>query len=220
MNEKLKKVLRDLMITWTHLRYGYSSSAKEFSDKLSKKGIVLPIKLFYEYKLPNDISPKDYEIIVQEINFYTMYFKGELNDPDILKFYDPQLSDSEKEILESYILQRQGEYDKKLELAVAQVRLLNPELNHIKIDKKISGKLCFLEGVNYGFAPEEIEYFLNRKLTNELLEQENKEFNELEKLLGFVPEYVLDPKHMQIILTAARTYNKKIHKRGGEELIK
>lgn len=207
MNKKIKDFLEKIKIEWTQLRYGYSSSAKEFSDKLAEKGIILPIKLFHSYKLPDDISPVEYEKIVQEINLYTIFSKGILYDENLIKYSDIRLNNDEKEIIEKHVILEQPRYEDLLKAEVIKIKQLNPELMYINTDDGIYDKLQFLEGVNYGFAPEDIEYFLKRLMTDELINQDKLNNAELDKHLGFSPGYILSPENMDIVLATAKQYS-------------
>ena len=57
MNKNLELVLRTLVYNTVVPGGHWSSSAKNYQDFLTARGIHLPIKLFHEYKYPNNVTP-------------------------------------------------------------------------------------------------------------------------------------------------------------------
>jgi hypothetical protein len=190
MNKKLKLVLSKMIIENTQLTYRYSSSAKEFQNKLQKAGIVLPAPLYFQYKLPNGNNTEQFEKLANTFEFYDLF-------PDSISIPKNLTPDEKKELI-GYITE-QKQIHQSQQIAESQnLKSLNPELS--KIDVPPHKITDFLKGASYGFAPEEINYFANeyRGMTDEL-----KQFNEnMNDMLGFAPGYILSPKHREMVLNA------------------
>ncbi|MBD5389344.1 hypothetical protein HDR63_03775 [bacterium] len=91
---------------------------------------------------------------------------------------------------------------------VKQLKRLNPQLERVRVDMTRDLSIAdFLQGVNYGFAPEEIDYFLNTKM-----EDRNREIDEsYRKLaeLGLEPTYIVRPDRAQKIVDAVTRARQK-----------
>ncbi len=215
LSEKIQDALKMLIVVTSQLQYGYSSSSKDLDEKLKKAGIIPPVKLYYDYKLPNNMSPEDYEAEVDELVFY--YVFDENSDAEMFEKYTEALNGDEKAELLSFIKKRQENNDNLIVLEAAKVKALNPELRKIVTTVKrgdkvleIWPKLSLLSGAAYGFAPEDIKYFINRPYpTPEQVKIENAEYDEFEKLTGIRPTYVLSPEHYNAIMAAGRIFEKR-----------
>ena len=193
MNKKLKLVLSKMIVDNTQLHYGYDSASKEFSDKLASIGISLPIKLYIRYKFPNGQTPEQYERFANTFEFYDNY-------PDHVSHNLDNLTESERKELNDYILQQKLIHANMLSDVVLELVNLNPELR--SVDIKPSKIIDFLKGAAYGFATEEIDYFINEYKGET---DESAAFTRnMNNLLGFEPGYILSPKHREIILSAAQ----------------
>ncbi|MCL2748994.1 MAG: hypothetical protein FWE50_02865 [Alphaproteobacteria bacterium] len=207
MNAKLNSILGDMIIKNTELKSGFNSSAKEFRDQLKAKGIRVPFKIYYEYKIPEGLTPQEYEFKVQKMHFI-LYFDGSELEP-----YG--LTPDEKQELVDYIKRSKASNDLAFIFEEDQIRKLNPELKNIdlaygpNIAKRSARILNLLEGVTYGFAPEDIQNFLNRHNTGDkeqLIMHEKADNATLEKLLGFSPGYILSPERMAVLIKEAKRY--------------
>lgn len=91
--------------------------------------------------------------------------------------------------------------------AVTELKQLNPKLEQVRVDfTKDVNILDFLQGVNYGFAPEDIDYFLNTPM--DVRNQDSRIFEKI----GIQPEYLVRPDRAEkivnaIIMARAQQYN-------------
>ena len=81
MNKKLELVLRTLVYNTVVPGGHWSSSAKNYQDFLTARGIHLPIKLFHEYKYPNNVTPQKFEEQVQTLFFFYTFDVGRIKNP-------------------------------------------------------------------------------------------------------------------------------------------
>lgn len=195
MNKKLNLVLSKMILEHHQLQYGYSSSAKNFSDKLIRGGVKIPTQLYVQYKLPNNISPKEYEKLVDTIGFYTSFDKD--------YFGMRTLDDNERTELTEHILGQKQKYQDMLHDEVKKLKALNPELSEIQTESN-SAMSNLLSGAVYGFAPKDINYFIYQYRG---VDADIHNFNNsLHSILGFSPEFILSPEHREIVLSAAKEW--------------
>jgi len=207
MNQNDSEIIKKLIYYDGQSRNGYSSSSKELSDKLSALGIALPVKLHYDYKLPGGMAPQDYEKFLDELLFYVDFLDGDFDNPHLLA-HIPELNkmtQDEKKALMRKIFRKQSQAKLKLKTEIEKIKKLNKEVAQIDTSKRPGS---FLRGISYGFAPKDIDWFINKSETS-LISNNANIYDELEKRLGFAPQYDLCSEHLNILLTAARTYRGK-----------
>lgn len=81
MNKKLELVLRTLVYNTVVPGGHWSSSAKNYQDFLTARGIHLPIKLFHEYKYPNNVTPQKFEEQVRTLFFFYTFDVRRIKNP-------------------------------------------------------------------------------------------------------------------------------------------
>ena len=81
MNKKLELVLRTLVYNTVVPGGHWSSSAKNYQDFLTARGIKLPIKLFHEYKYPNNVTPQKFEEQVRTLFFFYTFDVERITNP-------------------------------------------------------------------------------------------------------------------------------------------
>lgn len=169
----LKKFLRD----WSALEYENNPPSALLQEKrYAQYGIKLPFKLHYEYKMPFGLE-SSYDLLFW-LPFGGMGIKIPQNDKDWADYHMiniDNLSEKDKKQLSIYrtvspqqlnmIMKWMGQIS--TEQMIAEIKRLNPELARIKTDGKTSAVVNpvvdFVQGVAYGFAPEDIELCLTTK---------------------------------------------------------
>ena len=168
----------------------WDSSAKNLEDALQKRGIRLPVKLYYEYKFPGGLGPDEFMTKLIKENFSSEFYSWFAKD--VLK--DKSLTMSDKAKIFSYVWKTRGKYKDLLKQYETEIRALNPELQNVKVDNSRS----LVYGAMFGFAPVEIAYFAdtaNRNLAKE------KDVSKILKNYGIDLTYVLAPKTADMILS-------------------
>ena len=64
MNKKLMIFMNTCMLQFANVGGGYDSSAQILETDLARLGIKFPKKLWFQYKLPGEMSPEKFEINV------------------------------------------------------------------------------------------------------------------------------------------------------------
>ena len=67
MNKKLMLFMNTCMLRFSSVADGYFSSAQILETGLAKVGIKFPKKLWFQYKLPDGISPEKFELEMEKI---------------------------------------------------------------------------------------------------------------------------------------------------------
>ena len=151
LDKKLKLYIANMAIVYTPFGLVWNSSAKKLEDDLLARGVNFPQKLYYEYKMPDGLSQKDFmdKLVMAEFfdKFYSRYA------PKIL--VDRKLSMSDKAKIFGYVWNKRGEHVKELEKYESEIKRLNSELANIKT--RFPSDVVY--GATFGFAPEEIKYF-------------------------------------------------------------
>ena len=169
----LKKFLRD----WSALEYEDNPlSALAEEKRYAQYGIKLPFKLHHKYKMPFGLE-SSYDLL-----FWLRFGDKRCKLPDSEEKWAESLlinindmRECDKVWMEFYRTipyeQMVAVYDWAQQLSadkmIAEIKRLNPELAHIKTDGKTSAVVNpvvdFVQGVAYGFAPEDIELCLTTK---------------------------------------------------------
>ncbi len=108
-------------------------------------------------------------------------------------------SDDEKHELINHIKSLEPKYADDLIRGVELMKTLNPELKSVRVNlENIYRVLDFHQGATYGFAPEDLDYFLNADIETRNKETE-KIYAQLESF-GVRPSYFIRPDRVQKIL--------------------
>jgi len=195
MNKKLMYYLENFALGWSP--FGgteWNSSAKKLEGNLVKRGIKLPIKLYYQYALPDNMTNSKFMVRLAVMDFCANFSTLPKVKREI--FFDKKLNLVEKFRLVRYIILEREESRKKMGEYVKFVQFANPELSRLKV---VDGFDVFdvLAGAAFGFAPNEIAYFMNRKQRD--LGREHKTRKVLERF-GVKSGYVLAPETARIII--------------------
>ncbi|MDR0726470.1 MAG: hypothetical protein LBF37_00220 [Rickettsiales bacterium] len=176
----------------TTFRLTYTSSAKNFEKLLLKNEVKPPFKLHYEYILPNNWGPIEFEKNLKKIQGHLM-----IESPRITRFFDINVETVEKirEIRKKDLL--------VLKMWATEIQNKNQELSHIKL-MDYYDQAGFVDGAIYGFAPEEISYYLDQQRDQGENPQQNlirKKYSEqLEELLGGSINYKISPEKLKKII--------------------
>lgn len=197
MNKNLDKKLLDyiLEMSYKSLPFGgrkWDSSAKKLQDDLAKRGINK--KLFYEYKLPGNMSHQDFQnrIALEDFvrKFYSEYSGRVMRDKS--------LTLSEKMKIMGFVWKMRR--DKKMgnmKTWEQEIRQKNPELANVVLNV---GPSALVYGALFGFAPEEIKYFTSgaRDMNKEQYIDEEMQKHEIDLT------YVLHPETAAKIVEALK----------------
>lgn len=232
LNERERLLLQQLIVKSMYLGREYRSSAKNYEDFLHKTGVSLPFKLFYEYKYHNNMTPAQYETYITSLLFYISFDKLQILQPEeyvkqlienlaqdepclppmneetkaqVLKHHVDlvkDMSDSEKQHITSYICDNREYAQQKLITDVQEIKKLNPELREIKLNLNSIESVIFLSGVISGYAPEDIEYFIQIQSELKNIDFSNQRQEEFEQILGKhkSPQFRIRPDRIDIIL--------------------
>lgn len=186
----------------------WDSSAQKLEKDLKSHGIFLSKPLFYQYKLPNNVTASDYLSVKNQLLKFARYKPGELeqfvsylSDKDEFKQQYLALSKDEKIIIEKHFVDFANDSNKQIDTECKKIRALNPELQNLDVPNDIE----FLSGVVYGFAPAEIKHFINLKTQNLDWKQNREEYKNQDNLaqqIGIKITYRLAPETIEMIRTA------------------
>ena len=168
-----KNILREL----SALEYEYNPpSALEREQRYARYGIKLPFKIYYQYKMPFGLE-SSYDLLFW-LWFGDKRFKFPTSEEEWAELNRINVNDmreQDKKLMEFYRTIPYEQFRALVDWAkqlspddmIAEIKRLNPELAHIKTDGKtsmITNPLTdFIQGVAYGFAPEDIELCLTSK---------------------------------------------------------
>lgn len=193
LDKKLKMYISNLAIQNMPFGRVWDSSAKNLEDELKKRGIKLPRKLYYEYKMPGQLNPNEFmDNLIMD--YFVSYFHSWFAKY-VLK--DKNLKISEKAKIFTYVWKNRSKYKEVVDRYETEIRKLNPELANIKVDNSRS----LVYGAMFGFAPQEIAYFsdgANRDLAKE--EKNLKVF----KSYGLDVTYILAPQTAEMLISALK----------------
>ncbi|MDR0741332.1 MAG: hypothetical protein LBF28_00990 [Rickettsiales bacterium] len=173
-------------------RKTFDSSAENLEKLLSKKMIQLPFKLFYRYTLPDNKQPQEFEKELKNVWGYLIFDKYKtINGLSII----PETKNALK--------QMRAKYSVLLKTWVSDIKAKNPKLASISVRNR-NEELNFVDGACYGYGPEEIQFFLERKRSGEGTEPylSSDQIEKLKSYLGDSPNYILTPKHLSSLMTA------------------
>ena len=197
MNKPLDKKLQMYIINMAinNMPFGktWDSSAKNLEEDLQKRGIKLPYKFYYEYKMPGE--KKNGEFMDNLIMDYFVSYFHDWFAKDVLK--DKNLTFSDKAKIFTYVWKNRGKYKDRLKKYEMEIRNLNPELARVVVDDSRS----LVYGAMFGFAPQEIAYFsdgVHRDLAKE------EEYFKIFKNYGLNVSYILAPKNAESLIAALK----------------
>ncbi len=199
--KKLMDYLEKLALSWSPFGSTWNSSAKDLEEDLAKRGIKM--KLYYKYALPENMTPQEFMTRIAVLDFCanpSLFFKAKIEI-----FFDKSLSLVEKLRLVKYIKGGRKTSREKLDEYVKFVQHANPELSKLKIENDFD-KFDILAGATFGFAPDEIEYFMKRKERD--LNRERETDGKFKKF-GIELHYVLSP-HTAKKVIAELEKNRKV----------
>ena len=176
MSKKTELLFNKIMLEQFNAEWGeYQSSALDAEKMFVEHGVKLPFKIYYQYKLPDGLSP--FGLMMRYGYMYRLqdYEKAARK----IGVGDTRYSEQEIADLENYILQNKDNWRVQMKRYVDEIKRLNPELANVSIkptkvqdakknfpqyaDKLLNNlELDFIHGVAFGFSPEDIEYYLNR----------------------------------------------------------
>ncbi len=172
-----KLLLKSFLRGWSAIEYKYNPpSALEKEQRYARYGIKLPFKLHYDYKIPFGFE-SSYDLLFW-LPCSGLKYKMPISDKEWKEWHrmcPDDMGEKDSKRLEFYRSfspeQFKVIYDCLMQISademVAEIKRLNPELAHIKTDGKesaVCGPLMdFINGVAYGFPPEDIELCLNSK---------------------------------------------------------
>lgn len=218
MNKKLMLFMNTCMLRFSSVADGYFSSAQILETGLAKVGIKFPKRLWFQYKLPDGISPEKFEIEAAKIAFFLF------EEPTIERLVQYgiidrcNLSDKELAAVQKYRVSQRSNYLEILDKHVKWVKENNPELSSVNIQDNEVAKRNFLEGVLYGFGPEEISYFITRSFDE--AESDSVEIDKLAESLqkiGVQLTYVLSPNNRLLLEKELEKYFMKQKQFEGKE---
>jgi len=200
----------------------YDSSAFKLETALEQRGIVLPKKLCHIYKCPDNQHMYDYYVNKHEkwmfMNWYTrnIITKGRKTGASVREnagLYSLQdffkfmfcLALSDKEELRKFFADKYAVFSKELQQDMDKFRELNPDLKSIDNYNNID----FLLGVMFGFAPEDIKFFIDvpgKQRGDKYNEDRERVNKKVEQLCGVHISYVLSPQNLKMVEKAIDEY--------------
>lgn len=218
MNKKLMLFMNTCMLQFSSVADGYFSSAQILETGLAKVGIKFPKKLWFQYKLPDGISPEKFELEMVKIIFFAFEYPTIKDIVEIGCVDRDGVSDEELDIVQKYRVSQKSKYIEILDKHVKWVKENNPELSNVNIQDNEVAKSGFLRGVLYGFGPEEISYFITRSFDE--AESDSVEIDKLAESLqkiGVQLTYILSPNNRLLLEKELEKYFMKQKQFEGKE---
>jgi len=195
LDKKLRMYV--MSIAMRHMPFGgnkWDSSAQNLENELGARGIKLPKKLFYEYKMPGGKTQDAFMDKYVMERFVANFFRTHGHAGEVLK--DKKLTMSDKAKIFKYVWRNRGKYNDILKQYEMELRRLNPELANVRVDNSRS----LVYGAMFGFAPDEISYFSDN--THRNYKQEQEVSDTLKNRFGINLSYVLAPKTAEMVINA------------------
>lgn len=164
----------------------YYSSAEQFAQYLDKIGVKSPIELWHKYMLPDNMNATDFFNLLRRLDFLTNYEKLGMSVPQS----------------RALTLARASAPLQLTEL-VGKVKQLNPEIQSVVV--KPNSQIDFLDGVNFGFPPADIVYFLGQseqdaKTRGREFDTRARQEQTLMNLIGKTPGWIIAPQRMNKLI--------------------
>ena len=162
----------------------YFSSAEQFSKYLANHHIKSTVEIWHKYVLPNGMSSTDFFNLLRRLDFLINHEKLGMQVPVELS----------KEKATAAV---------KLKELTQNVKKLNPELKAVIVKPDLA--IDFLDGVNFGFPPEDIAYFLSQYDQNaetriESFDARSNQERTLVKIIGQAPGWIMAPDRMATLI--------------------
>lgn len=145
----------------------WDSSAKKLEETLKKRGIANCPKLYYEYEFPGGL--KNFEIEKKYWEVWEQQFRQQIQIKD--GRYVRKTEDN--------LEQTSRERENQIELLADSIWKLNPELQCIKDYKNE----WFVDGAIYGFAPKDIDFYIQLARRRETRDISYKKWGLISRLL-------------------------------------
>ena len=110
MNKKLMLFMNTCMLQFSSVADGYFSSAQILETGLAKVGIKFPKKLWFQYKLPDGISPEKFELEMEKIIFFAFEYPTIKDIVEIGCVDRDGVSDEELDIVQKYRVSQRLKY--------------------------------------------------------------------------------------------------------------
>ena len=171
----------------------YYSSARILSDVLKRKNIKLKNRIFYKYILPDNQTPAKYENKIQYASMFYLYKRGDLKKW-IQEGWTENMSGDDIKKIEQYIYSQKDVSRELIMNGVIVIKQQNPELSRI-LTRSMLAKIDLLFGAVYGFAPNDINYFISRFINApNAMNDDNVRMEKLSDKLGCKIGYILSPE--------------------------
>ena len=179
----------------------WNSSAKDLEQDLAKRGIKT--KLYYKYALPENMTPQKFMTRIAVLNLCMNFSVLEHRE----MFFDKSLSLIERFRIVKYIASERAASRKKIDEYVKFIQFANPELSELKVQSD-ADKDDILRGAAFGFAPDEIKWYMSREERKSCKDKEREVYKKFERL-GVLPQYVLAPQTAKRVI-AELEKNRKV----------
>lgn len=201
-NKKLQEYIWNM--AYNEMPYGkrvWNSSAKNLSDELRMRGINLDKKIFYKYKLPENMSNQEFMDVVTISYFVRDFYSRHM----LHVLRDASLTLQEKMDVLRYVKKKRQCVNKNfIDIYAREILDKNIELRGINFKSSED----FVNGAMFGFAPDEIRYFCDKSGFRDM-NIEHKLQEELKKY-GIEISYILAPETAkQLILKLQHNQLKK-----------
>jgi hypothetical protein len=189
MSKDLSKKLRDyiLKMAYKTLPFGgdvWDSSAQNLSNDLKAMGVNFSKKLFWKYKLPDNLSPQEF----QDKIALERFCKGFYSDFMSRVLSDKNLTGMDKIQIVRFVWEmRRKKNHHDMKYYMNEIKRNNPELANIN-PKNPQG---FVYGALFGFAPDEIKYFCDMHSVRDMGLEDS--VDKKLKQFGIDTTYVLAP---------------------------
>ena len=202
LDKKLKLYIAQMAVHELPFGGMWDSSAKKLEKELLARGVRLPYKLYYEYKMPGGVSQSEFMNQLCLLEFFTKFYPKYA----VKVLADKKLTASDKAKIFKYVLNTRRKFIQDAKQYESEIRKLNPELANIKSNHPN----FIIHGATFGFAPDEIAYYADSKKRN--YENERRLEDTFRRIYGINVHYVLAPKTAQNILAALKLHEQKIEK--------
>ena len=190
LDKRLKMHIAKMAVSALPFGLVWDSSAKNLENDLLVRGIKLPYKLFYEYKMPGGKTQSEFQNVLIMTEFFTNFYSNYAAK----LLVDKNLSMSDKAKIFKYVWRMRKKYVAKSKQYESEIRKLNPELANIKTYHPYS----IVFGATFGFAPDEIAYFADADNRDFHFEQEM--FKVFDEKYGIRVSYILAPNTAKKII--------------------
>lgn len=198
LDDKLQKYI--LKMAYKAMPFGsdvWDSSAQNLEKDLKARGIKT--KLFYKYKLPDDMTPQEFQDELT-LNAFVRDFFDRFSSKI---FHDKNLTLREKLQIVAWVWKmRRNKPKRDMKYFMDEIKRLNPELADIK--PRFARGLVY--GALFGFAPAEIKYFCDETKLCDYVQAE--EVGRTFAKHGIKLNYVLNPDTAESIINELKTKGK------------